>query len=241
MLANNEVGTLQPVREIAAAAKERGIVVHTDAVQAVGKLPVDVDELGVDLLSMSSHKIYGPKGAGFLYVRRGVTFDPLSHGGSHEWSVRAGTENVAGIVGLATALKLAVDAIPSESARLSDLTALLESGIVEGIPEVSINGHPIERLPGTLNVAIPLKGSSPDASAIVARGDALLPIPTHGRPIDATGEVIDTGKLTILVPLQGVAPVSFRRAGLAAESGWGYADRSSSSRPAVDRVRTDRW
>jgi cysteine desulfurase len=120
----------------------------------MGKVPVDVNELGVDLLSMSSHKIYGPKGAGVLYVRKGVTFDPLSHGGSHEWSVRAGTENVPGIVGLATALRIAVDAMPSESVRLNDLTARLEKGIVGGIPEVSINGHPTDRLPGTLNAAI---------------------------------------------------------------------------------------
>ncbi|MFH1689415.1 MAG: cysteine desulfurase family protein [Candidatus Eisenbacteria bacterium] len=154
MLANNEVGTIQPVREIAALARERGILIHTDAVQAVGKVPVNVNELGVDLLSMSSHKIYGPKGAGFLYVRKGVTFDPLSHGGSHEWSVRAGTENVPGIVGLATAVRLAVEAIPQESVRLNDLTTRLEDGIVGAVPEVSVNGHPTNRLPGTLNVAI---------------------------------------------------------------------------------------
>ncbi|MCK4681054.1 cysteine desulfurase NifS [bacterium] len=154
MLANNEVGTVQPVREIAAIARERGIIVHTDAVQAIGKLPLDLGELGVDLLSMSSHKIYGPKGVGFLYVRRGVSFDPLSHGGSHEWSVRAGTENVPGIVGLARALELAVEGIPEESVRLSGLTARLENGILQSIPEVSINGHPTERLPGTLNVSL---------------------------------------------------------------------------------------
>ena len=154
MMANNEVGTVQPIREIATAARERGIVVHTDAVQAVGKLPIDVADLGVDLLSMSSHKIYGPKGAGFLYVRRGVSFDPLSHGGSHEWSIRAGTENVPGIVGLAAALKLAVDAMPEESPRLTNLTRKLEKGILERVPEVTINGHPTERLPGTLNVAV---------------------------------------------------------------------------------------
>ncbi|MCK4409210.1 MAG: aminotransferase class V-fold PLP-dependent enzyme, partial [Candidatus Eisenbacteria sp.] len=154
MLANNEVGTVQPVREISAVARERGIVVHTDAVQAVGKLPVDVGELGVDLLSMSSHKIYGPKGVGFLYVRKGVRFDPLSHGGRHEWSVRAGTENVPGIVGLATALKLAVEEMPEESVRLNDLTAYLEQGIVERIPETSVNGHPTDKLPGTLNVSL---------------------------------------------------------------------------------------
>jgi len=154
MLANNEVGTLQPVREVAAVARERGIIVHTDAVQAIGKLPTDVGELGVDLLSMSSHKIYGPKGVGFLYARRGVSFDPLSHGGSHEWSVRAGTENVPGIVGLAKALELAVEGMPEEAVRLDGLTARLEMGILERISEVSINGHPTDRLPGTLNVSV---------------------------------------------------------------------------------------
>ena len=154
MLANNEVGTVQPVREISALVRKRGIVVHTDAVQAVGKVPIDVGELGVDLFSMSSHKIYGPKGVGFLYIRRGVRFDPLSHGGSHEWSVRAGTENVPGIVGLATALQLAVEGMPEESVRLRDLTAQLEQGIAERIPETSVNGHPTDRLPGTLNVSL---------------------------------------------------------------------------------------
>lgn len=154
MLANNEVGTVQPVREIAAMARSRGILVHTDAVQAIGKLPLDLGELGVDLVSMSSHKIYGPKGVGFLYVRRGVSFDPLSHGGSHEWSVRAGTENVPGIVGLAKALELAVGGMAQESVRLKRLTARLERGILESISEVSINGHPTERLPGTLNVSL---------------------------------------------------------------------------------------
>ena len=154
MLANNEVGTLQPVREIAAAARERGILIHTDAVQAIGKVPTDVGELGVDLLSMSSHKIYGPKGVGFLYVRRGVSFDPLSHGGSHEWSVRAGTENVPGIVGLARALELAVEGMPEERVRLDGLTARLEKGILDRISDVSINGHPTDRLPGTLNVSL---------------------------------------------------------------------------------------
>jgi len=154
MLANNEVGTVEPVREIAALARERGILVHTDAVQAIGKLPLDLGELGVDLVSMSSHKIYGPKGVGFLYVKRGVSFDPLSHVGSHEWSVRAGTENVPGIVGLAKALELAVGGMPEESVRLNGLTTRLEKGILESIPDVSINGHQTERLPGTLNVSL---------------------------------------------------------------------------------------
>jgi len=154
MLANNEVGTIEPVREIARIAREGGALVHTDAVQAIGKIPVDVEELGVDLLSMSSHKIYGPKGVGFLYVRAGTSFDPLSHGGMHERSVRAGTENVPGIVGLATALKIAADEMPEEKVRLNALTRRLENGIRERIPEVSVNGHHTNRLPGTLNVAL---------------------------------------------------------------------------------------
>jgi cysteine desulfurase len=154
MLANNEIGTIEPVSEVAAISRERGVLVHTDAVQAIGKIPIDVDELGVDLLSMSAHKVYGPKGVGFLYVRKGVSFDSLSHGGSHEWNVRAGTENVPGIVGLAAALRLAVDDLPNESARLRALTQRLERGIRERIPDVSVNGHPSKRIPGTLNVAL---------------------------------------------------------------------------------------
>jgi cysteine desulfurase len=153
MLANNEVGTIEPVAEISRIARERGAVVHTDAVQAIGKLPVDVADLGVDLLSASSHKIYGPKGVGFLYSRGGTTFDPLLHGGMHEWNSRAGTENVPGIVGLATALDLAVDSVREEGERLAALTARLEQGILDRIPEVCVNGHPTDRLPGTLNVA----------------------------------------------------------------------------------------
>lgn len=154
MLANNEVGTVQPIAEIGAMARERGIVFHTDAVQAVGKLPVDVGDLNVDLLSASSHKIYGPKGVGVLYVRRGIEIDPLSHGGSHEWSLRAGTENVPGIVGMARALELCDGSLGEERGRLVALTRMLGEGIAERIPDVSFNGHPDQTLPGTLNVAL---------------------------------------------------------------------------------------
>jgi cysteine desulfurase len=154
MLANNEVGTVEPVREIARLAHDAGALVHTDAVQAIGKLPVNIDELDVDLASMSAHKIYGPKGVGFLYARAGTVLDPLCHGGRHEWSTRAGTENVPGIVGLAAALKLAVDGLPDESERLTKLAARLESGILERIPDASLNGHPFNRIPGTVNMAL---------------------------------------------------------------------------------------
>jgi cysteine desulfurase len=119
----------------------------------VGKIPVDVGELKVDLLAMSAHKIYGPKGVGALYMRPGVTLDPLSHGGSHEWGMRAGTENVPGIVGLARAIEICAAGLDEERARLARLTRRLEEGILERIPDVSINGDRGPRIPGTTNVA----------------------------------------------------------------------------------------
>lgn len=153
MMANNEVGTIEPLAEIAEVTREQGVPLHTDAVQAVGKVPIDLDSLGVDLLSLSGHKIYGPKGVGLLYVRKGFRLDPLTHGGSHERSMRAGTENVPGIVGLARALELASEGLGEESGRLSALTDRLYSGIAEAVPDVSLNGHPERRLPGTVNIA----------------------------------------------------------------------------------------
>jgi len=152
MLANNEVGTIQPVREIAGTARERGILVHTDAVQAVGKIPVDVQQLGVDLLSLSGHKIYGPKGIGALYVRRGVKVAPLIYGGHHERRQRAGTENVPAIVGLGKACELAREELDRSAVRLAALRDRLEKGIRSQIPHVQLNGHPENRLPNTLNV-----------------------------------------------------------------------------------------
>ncbi len=153
MHANNETGMVQPLRELAAMARERGVLVHTDAVQSVGKVPVDVDELGVDLLSMSAHKFYGPKGVGALYVRPGVALDPLSHGGRHEGGLRPGTENTPGIVGLAEALDLAVAHLDGESERLSRMTDRLLEGILERVPDVLVNGARQHRIPGTLNLA----------------------------------------------------------------------------------------
>jgi cysteine desulfurase len=152
MLANNETGTLQPVGEIAEIAHERGVLVHTDAVQAIGKIPVDVDELGVDLLSISAHKIYGPKGVGALYIRKGTRIAPLFQGGHHEHEMRPGTENVASIVGFAKALELAVEELPGEAGRLTVLRDRLESGIREGIADARVNGHPEKRLPNIVNL-----------------------------------------------------------------------------------------
>jgi cysteine desulfurase len=158
MFANNEVGTVQPITEIAQVCHERGVYFHTDAVQVVGKLPVDVDKLGIDLLSISAHKFYGPKGVGALYVRRGVKrksvkIDPLLHGGHQEWGLRAATENVAGIVGLGKAVELRLGEMEAEAERLTALRERLYEGLAARIDHIYLNGHPTERLPGTLNVS----------------------------------------------------------------------------------------
>jgi len=155
MHANNEVGTLQPLVDIGAMLQGRGVTFHTDAVQSVGKVPVKVDELGVDLLSLSAHKFYGPKGVGALYVRPGTSVSPIAFGGQQERGLRPGTENVPGIVGLATALEIAVDEMDETIERLRTLTARLTSGILESIPDVIVNGDENHRIPGTANVSFP--------------------------------------------------------------------------------------
>lgn len=152
MLANNELGTIQPVAEIARIAREHGVLMHTDAVQGAGKMPLDVKALGVDLLAISGHKIYAPKGVGALYVRRSTLLTPLTYGGHHERDRRPGTENVAGIVGLGKAAEIARHALPEESARLAALRDRLERGILEQVDEAGINGDPARRVPNTTNV-----------------------------------------------------------------------------------------
>ncbi|MEK6613508.1 MAG: IscS subfamily cysteine desulfurase, partial [Candidatus Binatota bacterium] len=156
MAANNEIGTIQPVKEIGLVAKERGIFFHCDATQAVGKIPVDVEEAGIDLLSMSAHKFYGPKGVGALYVRSKkprVRLCPIIDGGGHERGMRSGTLNVAGIVGLGKACQIALQELPVEAARLTRLRERLKDGIFLKLDEVYVNGHPTQRLPGNLNVS----------------------------------------------------------------------------------------
>jgi cysteine desulfurase len=147
MAANNEVGTLQHIREIAEVVRGRRIAFHTDAVQAAGALALDVEELGVDLLSLSGHKLYGPKGVGVLYVRRGTPLRPLVHGGSQEAARRAGTENVAGIVGLATALRIAESERSEYVARTARLRDRLIAGVLGAAPGAVLTGHPTRRLP----------------------------------------------------------------------------------------------
>lgn len=154
MHANNEVGTIEPVKEIADICKNNKVYFHTDAVQTVGKIKIDVKDLGVDLLSLSSHKFYGPKGVGALYVRKGVKFFPLLHGGGHEKGKRSGTENVAGIAGLGEAARLAIDEQLEEEKRIASLRDKLQAGVLEKIPEIKINGHPNQRLASTLNFCI---------------------------------------------------------------------------------------
>ncbi|MBN1587024.1 MAG: cysteine desulfurase [Candidatus Omnitrophica bacterium] len=153
MWANNELGTVEPMPEIAALANEAGVPLHTDAVQAVGKLPLNIEEVKVQALSISSHKFYGPKGAGLLYLEKGTIPVPLIHGGTHERGLRAGTENVPGIVGMGKAAELALRELATETPRLRVLTDRLWKGIQERIEGAHLNGHPRERLCNTLNVS----------------------------------------------------------------------------------------
>lgn len=154
MHASNEVGTIEPVAEIGRIAREAGVYLHTDAVQTVGHIPVDVDELSVDLLSISAHKLYGPKGVGALYVRKGTRLVSLIHGGAQEKGRRAGTENVPGIVGFGRAVELAVQEMGEEANRLRSLRDMLIKGLGERIEHIRLNGHPSNRLPNNVNVSV---------------------------------------------------------------------------------------
>jgi cysteine desulfurase len=153
MHSNNEVGTLQPIAEIGRITRERGVLLHVDAAQSVGKLGVDVNALGIDLLTIAGHKLYAPKGVGVLYVREGITLEPALHGAGHEAGRRAGTENVPYLVGLGTACEIARTSLPAATDRLRSLRERLWNRLLEKRGDrVSLNGHPLERLPNTLNV-----------------------------------------------------------------------------------------
>ena len=154
MHANNEIGTIQPIKELAAIAREAGVLIHTDAVQAVGQIPVNVDDLGVDLLSMSAHKLYGPKGIGALYIRKGTKLVPFMHGGGQERDRRGSTENVPGIVGLGKAAEIAREVMTEEIERQTQLRDRLINSILEQIDGVRLNGHPTKRLPNNVNISI---------------------------------------------------------------------------------------
>jgi cysteine desulfurase len=166
MSANNEIGTLHSIAEIGAVCKRLGVLFHTDAAQAAGKVPTDVEAMGIDLCSLSAHKMYGPKGVGALYVRRRsptVRLEPLFDGGGHERGLRSGTLNVPGIVGLGLASVLCKDEMPTEAQRLIGLRERLRAGLMQALEGVTLNGHPTERLPGNLNL-----------SFAWVRGEALL-------------------------------------------------------------------
>ena len=152
MFANNEIGTVQPIKEIGEITKEKGIYFHTDAVQAIGNIPIDVNDLNIDLLSLSAHKFNGPKGVGALYIRRGVNIETLLHGGAQERNRRAGTENVAGIVGLGKAIEIATNDIEKKNKQLIELRDMIINGLVERIPDTRVNEDLENRLPGNVNV-----------------------------------------------------------------------------------------
>ncbi|MDO4740519.1 MAG: cysteine desulfurase NifS [Eubacteriales bacterium] len=152
MAANNEIGTIEPIAEIGAVAKEAGVLFHTDAVQAVGHIAIDVKQMNIDMLSLSGHKLHAPKGVGALYVRNGLRIEPLIHGGAQERAQRAGTENVASIAALGKAIELAVEHMDENTQKLCGLRDRLIHSIIEKIPDTRLNGHPEQRLPGNVNV-----------------------------------------------------------------------------------------
>lgn len=184
MHANNEIGTIEPIAEIGRVARERGVVFHTDAVQTVGKVPVDVEALNVDLLSLSAHKFYGPKGVGALYIRKGVRIESFMHGGGQERGKRASTHNVPGIVGLGVAAEIALAEMEEEAVETRRLAWLLWQGLKERIPDIRLNGHPERRLPGNVNVCI--EG---------AEGEAMLLCLDNNRVCVSSGSACTTGSL----------------------------------------------
>lgn len=155
MLANNEIGTIQPIEEVTKVAHRYGVPVHTDAVQAFGKIEVKVESLGVDLLSLSAHKIYGPKGAGALYIRKGIDLKPVLHGGHQEFGLRPGTENTAGIIGFGEAVKILRERWRQDKDRIEKLSDRLKAGFEKKIRGIKFNGHPEKRVKNTLNYTFP--------------------------------------------------------------------------------------
>ncbi|HMM42197.1 MAG TPA: cysteine desulfurase family protein [Thermomicrobiales bacterium] len=197
MLANNEIGTIQPIREIAALARDAGAVVHTDAVQAAGALPLDVEEFDIDLLSLSAHKFYGPKGVGLLYCRRQTPMAWQQHGGAQEDTRRAGTENTPGIVGMAAALLLAVEEMDARTAHCRELRDRLIDGILERVPDARLNGDAERRLPNNVNLAF----AGVDGDALLVSLD-LLGIAASSGSACTTGSTEPSHVITAL----GVSP-----------------------------------
>ena len=184
MFANNEIGTIQPIKEIGQIAKSNGIIFHTDAVQAIGNVKIDVQDLNIDALSMSGHKIYAPKGIGALYIRNGIKFEKIQHGGHQESNKRAGTENVAGIVGLGKAIELIYNDFESYNAKLINLRDYYISEIEKNFENIHLNGDRIDRLPGNANISF--KG--------IDAGELLLKLDSYGICASA-GSACTSGSL----------------------------------------------
>ncbi|MDD1724742.1 MAG: cysteine desulfurase NifS [Methanospirillum sp.] len=184
MFANNEIGTIQPVKEIGKICREKGILFHTDAVQAIGNIPIDVGDLNIDLLSLSSHKFYGPKGTGALFIRKGVRIDNYIHGGGQERRKRAGTENVPGIVGLGTAIEKVTRNLEDNSNRIRVLRDRLLDRILSEIPHTRLNGHRTDRLAGNINVSFEF-----------IEGESLLLLLDHAGIAASTGSACSSGSL----------------------------------------------
>ncbi|MDN7025564.1 cysteine desulfurase NifS [Methanoculleus sp. FWC-SCC1] len=203
MSANNEIGTVQPVAELGKIAREHAIPFHTDAVQAIGSVPVDVDVMNVDLLSLSAHKFYGPKGIGALYIRNGTEIENLIHGGAQERKMRAGTENLPGIIGLGKAIELAAADIEGYTRRIGGMRDRLLAGILDAVPDVALNGHPEMRLANNLNI-----------SFRYVEGEAiLLLLDAHGICV-STGSACSSGsgEMSHVLTAIGLAPEMARGA-----------------------------
>jgi len=184
MFANNEIGTIQPIEEIGALCREKKILFHTDAVQAMGNVPIDVVAMNIDLLSLSAHKFYGPKGTGILYIRKGVRIDSYLHGGGQERRKRAGTENVPGIIGMGVAIERAVTDLPEKTTRIREHRDQLLQRILAEIPNTRLNGHPTERLPGNINVSFEF-----------IEGESLLLLLDYAGIAGSTGSACSSGTL----------------------------------------------
>ncbi len=184
MHANNEIGTIQPISEISRIAHERDVLVHTDAVQSIGKISTTIAELGVDLLSISAHKIHGPKGVGALYVNKGIKLESLVHGGGHEMGKRSGTENIPGIVGLAKAIELSEQRLDKDARYLTGLRDTMISKITNGISNCYLSGHPTKRLPNNVNMRF----------SFVEGESIMLMLDTKGVAV-STGSACSSGSL----------------------------------------------
>lgn len=233
MHANNETGVLQPIEDAARIAHDAGALFHTDAVQSAGKIPIDVREMGIDLLSMSAHKLNAPKGFGLLYIRSGVTVRPLTYGGQHERGIRPGTENVAGAVGFAKALSLAIEERGHTTATLSAFRDQLEKGIGQTIPDVLFNGRAAPRLPGTANMSF----AGVDGEAL------LFSMDMEGIAV-STGSACTSGEIEpshVLIAM-GV-PANVAQSSLRFSLGWGTTEEAIEHvitvlPPVVERLRT---